>query len=163
MEMNGPGNWKVKRCPMNSTVNWESQKVSGIQSINTSGGSATPMAKTMESLLLRITRKGVRAAESCRDRGRETPRRAKQQSSGIRIKAALCVAKPVTLGALFGLSTAIRTDLHISCLEILPSPGFHNRSHSEFSSASLALAQQAWFHSLSHYLPSLCRWSRKGR
>ena len=54
---------------MNSTVNWESQKVSGIQSVNTSGGSATPVDKTTESLLLRITRKGVRAAESCRDRG----------------------------------------------------------------------------------------------
>lgn len=63
MEMNGRGNWKVKRCRMNSTVNCESQKVSGIQSIHTSGGTATPMAKTMAIPLVKNHAEGC---ESCR-------------------------------------------------------------------------------------------------
>ena len=69
MEMKDPGNWKVKRCQMNSTVNCESQKVSGIQSIHNSSGTTTPMATTMAIPLVKNHAEGC---ESCRKLQRQT-------------------------------------------------------------------------------------------
>ena len=72
-----------------------------------------------QSLLLRIMRKGVRAAESCRDRWRETPRRAKEQSSGSASRRPYRLQNQSLWGlVLFDLSTAICT---VSTFPILKS------------------------------------------